>query len=144
MTDCIFIDTNVLVHARDTTEIDKHDLAREWMGFLWRERCGRLSFQVLQEFYITVTRKLTPGLETSLARADVRALLAWQPVGPDATLFDAAWRMQDRYGLSWWDALVVSAAHVTGAHRLLTEDLQDGQDFEGVEIVNPFAHAPTD
>lgn len=137
-----FVDTNVLVYARDSSEIDKQPRALEWLRFLWRERRGTLSFQVLQEYYVTVTRKLVPGLPVSAARADVRSLLAWHPLAVDEEVLEAAWACTDRYGLSWWDSLVVAAAQVAGCSRLLTEDLQDGQRLDGLTVVNPFRQAP--
>jgi predicted nucleic acid-binding protein len=77
MDDKIFVDTNVLVYARDSTEPQKQKQALAWMSYLWKTRTGRLSFQVLQEFYLTVTQKLDPGLEPERARQDVRLLFSW-------------------------------------------------------------------
>jgi predicted nucleic acid-binding protein len=120
----VFVDTNVLVYARDASETAKQKLAASWMEQLWRTGRGRLSFQVLEEFYVTVTQKLRPGLNPESARSDVRSLLAWQPIALDAQLMDGAWSLQDRYATSWWDALIVSAAQRSGCRYLLTEDLQ--------------------
>ena len=76
----VFVDTNVLVYARDASERDKQRRASAWMAHLWRTGSGRLSVQVLQEYYVTVTRKLQPGLPKKDARADVQDLLAWKPL----------------------------------------------------------------
>ena len=138
----VFVDTNVLVYSRDTSETSKQEQAMTWMGHLWNTRAGRLSYQVLQEFYITVTEKLDPGLDRESARKDIRSLLPWQPVPLDNRVFDGAWHIQDRFGLSWWDALIVSAAQVADCRYLLTEDLQDGQVFGNLKIVNPFNTSP--
>lgn len=73
----VFVDTNVLVYTRDASEPRKQEQAMAWMSHLWNGRAGRLSFQVLQEFYVTVTEKLTPGMDPKSARSDIRALLAW-------------------------------------------------------------------
>jgi predicted nucleic acid-binding protein len=138
----IFVDTNVLLYARDASEPDRQPRAREWLDLLWRERSGRLSLQVLTEYYQAVTRKLRPGLDRETARADVRDLSAWRPVRVDETVMEDAWRLEDRYGLSIWDALVVASARAAGCRHLLTEDLQHGQDLDGVIVVNPFRVPP--
>ena len=91
------IDTNVLVYCRDASEPEKQVRAAAWMAALWEKRAGRLSYQVLQEFYVTVTAKLDPGMDKELARRDVRALLAWQPLRVDARLLEGAWLLQDRF-----------------------------------------------
>lgn len=87
MTDMVFVDTNVLVYSRDASEPQKQEQAMAWMAHLWGTRQGRLSFQVLQEFYVTVTHKLKPGLDPESARNDVRSLLAWHPLSVDARIF---------------------------------------------------------
>ena len=138
-----FVDTNVLIYARDSTDPVKQRQARQWLEHLWRTREGRLSFQVLQEYYVTVTGKLSPGLAPDDARDDVRALFAWDPLPSDNAVVEAAWRIQDRYGFSWWDSLIVSAAQVLNCDYLMTEDLQADQSIDGLTIVSPFASSPT-
>lgn len=138
----IFVDTNVLVYRRDAGQGEKQSRADAWMERLWSERSGRLSYQVLQEYYVTVTSKLHPGLDAESARNDVRSLLAWHPIGVDAGVIEGAWVLQDRYKLSWWDSLIVAAAQVADCRVLLTEDLQDGQELGEVRVVNPFQHVP--
>ncbi len=137
-----FVDTNVIVYARDLRDGQKQARAEAWISSLWRSRTGRISEQVLNEFYVTVTQKLSPGLNRADARADVVALQAWNPVALDAPIRERAWQVQDRYGLSYWDSLIVSAAQASGCERLLTEDLQGGQDLKGLVVVNPFDHEP--
>lgn len=138
----VFVDTNVLVYARDDSEPKKRPLAEAWMAHLWSTRRGRLSYQVLQEFYVTVTEKLRPGLDAETARQDIRLLLAWQPVTVDGSILEGAWTLQDRQQLSWWDTLIVSAAQRTGCAYVLTEDLQHDQVYGGVRVVNPFRRSP--
>jgi predicted nucleic acid-binding protein len=138
----VFTDTNVLVYSRDTAEPDKQRKAKAWMTQLWTTRQGRLSYQVLQEFYVTVTEKLEPGLDRDSARRDVQAFAAWRPVTIDGPVLEAAWLVQDRYRLSWWDALIVAAAQVSACAYLLTEDLQDDQILGTVQVVNPFRTSP--
>lgn len=139
----VFVDTNVLVYARDASEVEKQPRASEWMQRLWQERRGRLSTQVLQEYYVVVTSKLRPGLPAEQARQDVRLLQAWDPVVTDLALMEKAWSIHDRHSLAFWDALIVAAALQSGARHLLTEDLQDGQSLEGLRVVNPFRHDPS-
>ncbi len=138
MSAVVFVDTNVLVYSRDSSEPEKQSGAIAWMEHLWRTRGGRLSFQVLSEFYVTVTDKLEPGLDPGSARGDVRALFHWRPIPVDAAVIEVAWSIQERYRLAWWDALIVGAAQVADCNYLLTEDLQEGQRYGSVEVVNPF------
>lgn len=138
----VFVDSNVLVYTRDRGHPDKQRGAAAWMTGLWHSKRGRLSFQVLTEYYVNVTRKLRPGLDEETARADVRALLAWKPIGLDKRILEHAWQLQDAHRLSFWDALIVGAAHVGECRYLLTEDLQDRQEIGTVVVVNPFRSAP--
>src|SRR6266498_1883784 len=107
-----------------------------------RAQTARLSFQVLQEYYAATTRKLKPGLSPEAARADVRDLLAWRPVPVGAEVLESSWLIEDRFGLSCWDALIVAAARIAGCEHLLTEDLQHGSDMDGLRVVNPFRTPP--
>jgi len=138
----VFVDTNVLVYSRDSTESEKQRQALDWVKHLWSAHNGRLSFQVLQEFYVTVTERLDPGMDRSSARSDIHSLLAWNPLPVDARVIEAAWMVQDRFPLSWWDALIVGAAHAADCRYLLSEDLQDGQDFGTLRVINPFRTSP--
>lgn len=137
-----FIDTNVLVYARDASELEKQPVARQWVDQLWETGKGRLSVQVLNEYYVTVTHKLKPGMSRGDAQADIRDLIRWNPLPIDATLLNRAWMVETRFGLQFWDALIVSAAQESGCSLLLTEDLQHGQDLDGVLVVNPFLSRP--
>ena len=143
MTAPVFVDTNVLVYARDSAAGSKQPAALAWMDHLWQSRQGRLSFQVLSEFYVTVTTKLRPGMTPEIARRDVRALSAWRPVAVDNTVIQGAWLLQDRYGVSWWDALIVSAAQAADCEYLLSEDFQEGQEVGGIRVINPFKITPS-
>lgn len=134
----VFVDTNVLVYARDRADERKQARALSWMRHLWETGEGRLSVQVLQEFYVTTTRKLSPGLSPDEARADVEDLSAWRPIQIDTDAIRAAWSIEDRFGLSFWDALIVAAAHVAACDVLLSEDLRHGLDLDGVRVVDPF------
>jgi predicted nucleic acid-binding protein len=142
MADRVFVDTNILVYACDSAEPGKQKLALAWMTHLWKGRIGRLSYQVLSEFYITVTQKLDPGMEPERARRNVRLFFPWHPVQIDDRAVETAWQLQDRYRLSWWDALIVSAARSAGCRYLLTEDLRSGEEFLEIMIINPFLVSP--
>jgi predicted nucleic acid-binding protein len=145
MTGPVFVDANVLVYDRDRRDPSKHERAQAWMSALWQHPgLGVVSSQVLTEFYWTVTRKLRPGLDEEAARRYVRALLAWESVATDQAAIIDAWTVQDRFGFSFWDSLVVAAARIGRCRILLTEDLQDHQDLDGLLVVNPFTHSPDD
>ncbi len=138
-----FVDTNVLVYARDAVEPKKQQRAHQWLEYLWKERAGRLSYQVLQEYYFTVTTKLSPGLSKDEARDDVLALEVWTPLAIDGNTLAGAWRIQDRFGFSWGDCLIVSAAQILSCDFLLTEDLQHNQSVAGITVIDPFAKEMT-
>jgi len=140
MTAPIFVDTNVLIYALDFAHAAKQQAAGRWREVLWKSGRGRISFQVVQEFYVNAMRiRPSAAAET---RAEIRNLLDWKPVMVDAALMESAWTLLDRYQLSFWDALIVAAAKVAGCGYLLTEDLQAGQNFDGIVVVNPFATKP--
>lgn len=142
MTERFFVDTNLLVYARDASEPEKQRRAMSWMTRLWEQKAGRLSFQVLNEFYVTVTQKLQPGLDVESAREEVRLMLAWDPLRLNGRVAEGAWRLQDRYRLSWWDALIASSAQLTQCRYLLSEDFQANQNLGDIRVVNPFLTAP--
>ncbi len=139
----VFVDTNVLVYARDPTDTDKQRRAAEWLAALWDEGVGRLSVQVLQEFYVTLTRKLAPPADPIEVRDDIVALATWDPVRTDLGVLETAWTVEDRYAFSWWDSLVVAQALAARCTVLLTEDLQHDQVVFGLRIVDPFRAPPT-
>lgn len=138
----VFVDTNVLVYARDAGEKVKQPKAQAWLEHLWRTRSGRLSYQVLSEYYVTVTAKLDPGLPLDVARADVRNLLVWRPVVVDDSVLEEAWALCDRSSLSLWHALILAAAAAARCEQVLSEDLSDGETYGDVTVVNPFRHDP--
>jgi predicted nucleic acid-binding protein len=136
MNDLVFVDSNVFLYAVDRANPTKHEAARLWRSELWKSRRGRVSFQVLQEFYANVARKHPSGQEQ--VKAEIRNLLAWKPVVIDGEILETGWKIQERYQLSFWDSLIVAAAKRASCVYLLTEDLQADQDFDGVIVVNPF------
>lgn len=139
MTAPAFVDTNVFLYWRDSRDSAKQSRAAAWLEHLWREQAGRTSTQVLSEYYVDVTRKLDPGLPADEAWDDVQALLAWEPQPIDGALLQRGRAVCSRYGLGWWDGLVVAAAQAQGCSLLLTEDLQDGAVYGGVTVRSPFS-----
>jgi len=138
----VFVDTNVLLYGVDDREPVKRDRARLWLALCWERRCGRLSTQVLNEFYANVRKKFSSALSAGDARADVRRYQNWTPWIIDQPTIESAWAVESRYGISYWDALMVAAAQHQGCRWLLTEDLQHEQDIGGVQIINPFIVGP--
>ncbi|MCY4571480.1 MAG: PIN domain-containing protein [Gemmatimonadetes bacterium] len=138
MSALVFVDTNVFVYRHDRSDPAKQARADEWIAHLARSRGGRLSYQVLQELYVTLTGKARIGFDPSEAREIVRDLIVWQPVGIDLRILERAWHVQDGHSVSWWDAVIVAAAQSLGCSILLTEDLQHGHAFGEVRVVNPF------
>jgi predicted nucleic acid-binding protein len=94
--------------------------------------------QVLSEFYVTVTRKLQPGLPADEAWDEVTTLMTWEPQPVDEALMQRGREIERRYRLSWWDSLIVGAAQLQGCELLLTEDLQDGGVYGDVTARSPF------
>ena len=132
-----FVDTNVLIYALDPRDAGKQAAAQAWLTRCWNERSGRISVQVLNEFYVNVVRILGAGFRAR-AREEVRALYSWSPWAVDTAALEAAWSLADDYSISHWDALIVASAVQQGCETLLSEDMQHGQVIDGVTIVNPF------
>ncbi|MGA7124557.1 MAG: PIN domain-containing protein [Polyangiaceae bacterium] len=136
-----FVDTNVLVYAEDSDAKDKQRLARDVVLQRWDLHDGVLSVQVLHEFYVTVTRKLKKPLAAGKARDIIDEYLTWTVVDNTGSILLAAIDIQRHSKLSFWDALVVQAAITAGCDRLYSEDLNAGQRFGDMVVVNPFAAA---
>ena len=140
MSDGEFVDTNVVIYAHDPDEKAKHPVAMELMNRLWMEAQGRISTQVLQELYVTVTRK-KPRLSSSAAFDLIEELSAWPVYAPTADDVLAAIRRSARHSISIWDAMIVQAAIASDCSILWSEDLQHGRRFESVTVRNPFRAA---
>jgi predicted nucleic acid-binding protein len=134
-----FVDTNVLLYAHDAAETAKQPIARALLEGLWADRSGVVSTQVLQEFYVVATRRFQPSMRRSEARALVASYATWSLVLVDTALILDATVLEERATLSFWDALIVEAARLAGATRILSEDLQDDRRMGGITIENPFA-----
>ena len=138
MTDRVFVDTNVLIYAHDLDAGLKHDRAVSIVSDLWEKENGILSVQVLQEFYVNVTRKISRPLTPASARGLIQNYLAWHVETNEPSTVLLASEIGERNLLSFWDALIVASASKAGADRILSEDLNHGQVIEGILIENPF------
>jgi predicted nucleic acid-binding protein len=138
MSDRIFVDTNILVYAHDLSAGDRHTKASAIIESLWEEETGVISTQVLQEFYVTLTRKITNPFQPAETREIIRNYLAWpvQINDPETTI--RASEIEEKNTLSFWDAMIVAAALRLQAQKIITEDLNHGQIIEGISIENPF------
>jgi len=135
----VFVDTNVLVYAYDATDSDRRALAQQTLSELMSSNRLRLSTQVLQELYVTLTRKAADRLEPDQALPLLENLAAWPVQTTDFALIREAIHLSREAVLSFWDSLIVMAAVRSGAKILCTEDLNHGQVIMGVEVRNPFA-----
>ncbi len=141
MNEVVFVDTNVLIYAHDAAAGHKRDVAIERLQRLWDEDAGRLSVQVLQEFYVNVTRKLSTRVAHSIAREVVDTYAAWVREATTPSTVIRAIDIAEIARLSFWDAMILASAEQAGATKLLTEDLNPGQAIVGVKIINPFVPA---
>jgi predicted nucleic acid-binding protein len=139
MSDVVFVDSNILVYAHDADAGPKRDRTVESLRLLWESGAGRLSVQVLQEFYVNVTRKLATPVARSTAREVVSSYGAWvrEPTTPDTVT--RAIDIAEMAQIMFWDALIVASAEQVQATHVYSEDLNAGQIIAGVKIVNPLA-----
>ncbi len=133
-----FCDTNVLVYAYDPAEGLKHERAAEVVDRLWDSREGALSIQVLQEFFVVTTRKLRTPMPVAVARGYLEVLSRWRLFAPDGADVLHAIDASVRWQLSFWDAMLVTAAQKVGATVLWSEDFSSGRRFDGLEVRSPF------
>jgi predicted nucleic acid-binding protein len=131
----LFIDTNILIYAHDRDAGDKHDKASRLLRDLWdRRNVPSLSIQVLQEMHVNLVRK---GVAVDQSADTVRRYLAWRVINNTKALLRRAFAVQQRWQLSFWDAAVVAAAQQAGASTLWSEDLNPGQHYDTVAVINP-------
>ena len=138
--DSFFVDSNVLLYSVDPLDFAKRMRAGEWLEALWMAGTGRLSWQVLNEFYWNAVRKMR--LDAARAREVVEDLSHWRPVDTSIGLMQQAWDWTDAAQLSHWDALILAAAQRSGARFLLSEDFQDERHYGDVQVLDPFEHSP--
>ena len=138
----VFVDTTTLLYTLDPQDPQKQAVATAWLRRLRLSRQIVLSPQVLNECYAVVRRKAAFAAARPMVRAYLSDHARWAtaPVGPETT--EQAWRLEDQYGLAWWDALLLASAGQAGCRLFLTEDLNDGQLYGDVRVIDPFRHTP--
>ena len=134
----VFLDTNIIIYAYDVSAGEKHEIAREVMVNLWDTESGVVSTQVLQEFFVSVTRKIPKPLDVKSAKDIINDLLKWDVVLNDGDCILDAIDIHLRYKYSFWDSMIIRAAIKGAVSLILSEDLSDGQIINGIEIKNPF------
>lgn len=134
----VFLDTNILIYAHDLDAGIKHNIALQIVKDLWENKNGVLSTQILQEFYINVTKKIPSPISPLEAREIIRAYLNWDIKENHPMSIIRASEIEEKYCISFWHALVVLAAYEAKVDKILTEDLNAGQIIEGILIENPF------
>ena len=138
----VFVDSNVVIYSLDRSNPLKHAQAQEWLRRLGRSNRLTMSPQVLNEAYavLTLKHRLDPhGVRAALVR-----LGRWITAPLNLEVMIAGWKLQDRYGVRVWDALLLASANSADCSCFLSEDLNDGRRYGAVEVVNPFRHAPED
>jgi predicted nucleic acid-binding protein len=133
-----FCDTNVFMYAYDVSAGDKRRKARDLVERLWVSGTGVISVQVLQELFVSLTRKASPSLQPSDAREIVEDLTTWKVIEPSGRDVLEAIDLCVRWGISLWDAMVLTAARKAGAPVVWSEDLKDGESYDRVVVRNPF------
>src|SRR5579871_6570161 len=140
--DRFFLDTNVVLYWAASAEPEKQLAASQWINAVWFAEVGRVSFQVIVEFYSNAIRKYRAS--PAAARSAAEVMLRWKPEPPGAEQIQRAWHWCDSTSINFWDALIVASAEQSGCRWLLSEDFQAGQRFGGVTVVNPFESRPAE
>jgi predicted nucleic acid-binding protein len=136
----LFLDTNVLLYWLDTKDVAKQQMARKWVLAVWEAGQGRVSWQVLNEFYSNAVGKLRAPVREARAMVEVFVQLTAGEFG--LPLIRRAWHWIDSAGISYWDASILASAEIAGCSYLLSEDFQTGRKFGEVTVVNPFKASP--
>ncbi len=134
----VFVDSNVLIYAHDRDAGVKQQRAAERLRELWENSLGRLSTQVLEEFYVNVTQKVKRPLARSVAREVIRNYGLWVGSAITPSTVVRASEIGEAWKLAFWGSMIVAAVEQDGAEQLLSEDLTHGQILAGVRVVNPF------
>lgn len=138
MSDKWFLDTNLLVYAYDTQDRRKLTIAQEWVEKSIRTGKGVLSAQVLSEFFVVVTRRIKNPLPAGEAQECIHIFGRLEVVEIDRLLVHQSIDLHRQYRVSYWDAMIIAAAERAGCSKVLSEDLNEGQRYNAIEIQNPF------
>ena len=140
MTENTFVDTNIFVYFRDSADENKQSIASECLTKVWENKTGCISTQVLNEYFVTVTKKIRTPLSVSDAWSDIEELEKWNPVNINIELLKVAYSAISIYSLSWWDALIIAAAKICECSSILSEDFSTQKDYFGIRVINPFVY----
>ena len=135
-----FVDTNVILYSLDSRDPRKQSAAAAWLSYLWREQTGRISWQVLNEFYVNAVRKF--ALPAAPARQVVELFSQWKPGGMSLEVAARGWHWMDQAQLTWWESLIVASAERQGCGAILSEDFSHGREYGSVMVINPFRSEP--
>lgn len=140
----VFVDSTTLLYPMDSQAQAKGPLARAWLRRLRADGRLEMSPQVLNEAYWVGSRKPAFAATRTDLRPYLSAMAGWATAPLDAATLAEAWVIQDRYRLGFWDSLLLASANLGGCSHFLSEDLNDGQLYGDVTVVNPFRHRPED
>ena len=139
--DKVFVDTNILIYAYDISAGIRHETAKKLLARLWNSGQGVISTQVLQEFYVTATRKLPKVMDPLVAKEIVTDLLEWELATIEGPMILEAMELSQKHSFSFWDSLIIVAAQKADCTLLLSEDLSSGRTIGKLKIKNPFETA---
>lgn len=134
----VFVDTNIVVYAYDADAKEKHNISSNILKELWHSGLGVISTQVLQEFFVIITKKIASPLDLKTAKEIIGDLSMWDVVVNNVEVILQAIEIHQQYRYLFWDSLIIAAAIRSGAGILLSEDFSDGQVIDGVKLKNPF------
>jgi predicted nucleic acid-binding protein len=143
MAELVFVDTNVLIYARDRKSADKREICRSWLAELVQRQSARLNMQVLNEFTRWVLAN-EPARALPDVRAEVEALREWGDRAVDQEDQALAWKVRASLGYQWFDCLLLAAAENSGCRFFLTEDMADRARFRSITLINPFRASPSE
>ena len=144
MTAAVFVDSTTLLYSQDLRDPTKQQRATVWLKRLLTSNRLAVSLQVLNETYSVVRRKPEFAHWRPAVRPFLSDYLLWATPPLTGDALAEAWRLEDRYGINFWDAMVLTSANRAGCDHFLSEDLNDGQAYGKVTAINPFRHAPED
>ncbi|MHB1660756.1 MAG: PIN domain-containing protein [bacterium] len=136
--DKIFVDTNVLVYAFDISAGIKHEKAKEIVENCWRLENGIISSQVMEEFYVCLTKKIPVPIDSNIVKQIIKDFLKWKTVVIGGDIILEAIDIHERYKYSFWDSMIIASALKGGANIIFSEDFSNKQAINGTVIKNPF------